>query len=72
MAEQSLRSQLSNATGSDRNYADALAWGIRWEGLRSAWFSSCGRWADAEEALARQSRFERDYTDPVGVPFHGR
>ena len=71
MAEQSLRSRLSNATGSDRNYADALAWGIRWEGLRSSWFSSCGCWADADDALARQSRFEREYRDETGEELYG-
>ena len=71
MAERSLRTRLKDSSGSGRNYAKALHWGIRWEDLRSAWFSRCGRWADADEALARQHRLEREYVDEVGVPFHG-
>ena len=71
MAERSLRSRLSNSTGSERNYAEALAWGVRWEGIRSAWFSSCGRWADADDALARQHRLEREYIDETGEALYG-
>ena len=52
-------------------YEEALAWGVRWEGIRSAWFSSCGRWADADDALARQHRLEREYIDETGEALYG-
>ena len=65
MAERSLRSRLSNSSGSGRSYTEALHWGMRWEGLLSLWFSRYGRWADADEALARQTRFEQEYADEV-------
>ena len=68
MAERSLRGRL---TASDRNYAEALGWGIRWEGIRSSYFSSVGRWADADDAMARQSRLEREYQEETGAPFYG-
>ena len=71
MAERSLRARLKDSTGSDRNYAEALAWGVRWEGIRSAWFSRCGRWADADEALARQHRLEREYREETGASLYG-
>ena len=70
MAERSLRARLKDSRG-ERTYADALHWGIRWEGFRSQWFSSCGRWADADDALARQARLEWEYATEVGEPFHG-
>lgn len=69
MAERSLRTRLKDSAGG-RTYADALHWGVRWESIRSQWFSSCGRWADVEDALARQARLEREYADEVGEPFH--
>ena len=70
MAERTLRTRLKDST-SGRTYADSLSWGIRWESIRSQWFSRSGRWADAEDAIARQSRFEREYATEVGEPFHG-
>lgn len=71
MAERSLRSRLSNSSSSDRSFAECLHWGIRWESLRSQWFSSCGRWAEADDAQARMLRLEREYATEVGEPFHG-
>ena len=71
MAARSLRSRITDRTGSGRSYAEALAWGVRYEGFRSAWFSSCGRWADADEALARQHRLEREYIDETGEALNG-
>ena len=71
MAERSLRARITDRAGSGRNYAEALAWGVRWESIRSQWFSGCGRWADADEALARQHRLEREYRDETGVSLYG-
>ena len=48
-----------------RTYAESLHWGIRWEGLRSKWFSRYGRWAEAEECLARLDYLEREYAGEV-------
>ena len=48
-----------------RAYAESLHWGIRWEGLRSKWFSRYGRWAEAEECLARLDYLEREYAGEV-------
>ena len=71
MAERTLRTRLKDSTSSDRNYAEALAWGLRWESIRSQWFSAAGRWADADDAMARQARLQREYADEVGEPFDG-
>ena len=60
MADSSLRSRLSK-----RSDAESLCWAIRWEGLRSQWFSRFGRWAQAEEAMARLAHFEQEYADEV-------
>ena len=48
-----------------RTYAETLHWGMRWEGLRSRWFSRFGRWADEEECLARYDHLEREYAEEV-------
>mgnify|MGYP001203143751 CR=1 FL=1 len=64
MSDSSLRSRLSKRSDG-RNYAESLYWAIRWEGLRSQWFSRFGRSAQAEEALARLAHFEQEYADEV-------
>lgn len=69
MPERSLRTRLKDASG--RSYAESLGWGIRWESLRSQWFSRSGRWAEADDAQAGMLRLEREYADEVGEPFHG-
>ena len=58
------RSRLSYRS-EGRSYAESLDWGIRWEGLRSQWFSRFGRFAEAEKALARMSYLEQKYPDEV-------
>ena len=45
MAERSTRSRLTYSGKAGRTYAESLHWGMRWEGLRSRWFSLFGRWA---------------------------
>ena len=55
MAERFLRTRIKNSSGSGRHYVKCLYWGIRWEVLRSAWFSRCGRLADADEALVQDT-----------------
>ena len=62
--EGTLRSRLSNRSDG-RSYAESLYWGIRWEGLRSQWFSRLGRCAEAEKALTRLSYHEQKYADDV-------
>ena len=64
MSNSSLRSRLSKRSDG-RSYAESLYLGIRWEGLRSQWFSHFGRWAQAEEAMARLAHFEQEYADEV-------
>ena len=64
MSDSSLRSRLSKRSDR-RSYAEPLYWGMRWEGLRSQWFSRFGRWAEAEEAMARLAYFEQEYADEV-------
>ena len=64
MSDSSLRSRLSKRSDG-RSYAESLYWGIRWEGLRSQWFSRFGRWAQVEEAMARLAYFEEEYADEV-------
>ena len=64
MSNSSLRSRLSKRSDG-RSYAESLYLGIRWEGLRSQWFSRFGRSAQAEEALARLAHFEQEYADEV-------
>ena len=58
MSERSMRSRLTYSGATGRTYAESLHWGIRWEGLRSKWFSRYGRWAEAEECLARLDYLE--------------
>lgn len=65
MAERSMRSRLTYSGATSRTYAESLHWGIRWEGLRSNWFSRYGRWAEAEECLARLDYLEREYAGEV-------
>ena len=60
--EVTLRSRLSNRSDG-RRYAESLYWGIRWEGLRSQWFSRLGRCAEAEKALADLSYLEQKNAD---------
>ena len=64
MSNSSLRSRLSKRSDG-RSYAESLYWGIRWEGLRSQWFSRFGHWAQAKEAMARLAHFEQEYDDEV-------
>ena len=64
MSNSSLRSRLSKRSDG-RSYAESLYWAIRWEGLRIQWFSRFGRWAQAEEAMARLAHFEQEYADEV-------
>ena len=64
MSDSSLHSRLSKRSDG-RSYAESLCWGIRWEGLRSQWFSRFGRWAEAEEAMARLAYFEQEYAEEV-------
>lgn len=64
MSDSSLRSRLSKRSDG-RSYAESLYWAIRWEGLRSQWFSRFGRWAQAEEAMACLAHFEQEYADEV-------
>ena len=65
MSERSRRSRLTYSGAISRTYAESLHWGIRWEGLRSNWFSRYGRWAKAEECLARLDYLEREYAGEV-------
>ena len=65
MPERSKRSRLTYSGATSRTYAESLHWGIRWEGLRSEWFSRYGRWAEAEECLARLDYLEREYAGEV-------
>ena len=69
MAERSLRTRIQDSASSGRNYAESLHWGIRWESIRSQWFSASGHWADAEDAMACKSRLQREYATEVGEPF---
>ena len=59
MSNSSLRSRLSKRSDG-RSYAESLYLGIRWEGLRNQWFSRFGRWAQAEEAMARLATSSRN------------
>jgi hypothetical protein len=65
ISKRSTRSRLTYSGGASRSYAESLRWGIRWEGLRSRWFSRFGHWADAEKYLARLEHLEREYADEV-------
>ena len=65
ISKRSTRSRLTYSGGASRSYAESLHWGIRWEGLRSKWFSRYGRWAEAEECLARLDYLEREYAGEV-------
>ena len=65
MSERSMRSRLTYSGATSRTYAESLHWGIRWEGLRSKWFSRYGRWAEAEECLARRDYLAREYAGEV-------
>ena len=65
VAERSMRSLLTKSDAKSRTYAESLHWGIRWEGLRSKWSSRDGRWAEAEECLARLNYLEREYAVKV-------
>jgi hypothetical protein len=65
MAERSMRSRLTYSGAGSRTYAESLHWAIRWEGLRGKWFSRFGRWAQAEQCLARLDYLEREYADEV-------
>ena len=65
MSERSMRSRLTYSGATSRTYAESLHWGIRWEGLRSKWFSRHGRWTEAEECLARLDYLEREYAQEV-------
>ena len=65
MSERSMRSRLTYSGATSRTYAESLRWGTRREGLRSKWFSRYGRWAKAEECLARLDYLEREYAVDV-------
>ena len=65
MSERSMRSRRTYSGGAKRTSAESLHWGIRWEELRSKWFSHFGRWAEAEKCLARLDYLEREYADEV-------
>ena len=65
MAERSMRSRLTYSGAGSRTYAESLHWGIRWERLRSKWFSRFSRCAEAEECLARLDYLEREYAKEV-------
>ena len=65
MSERSMRSRLTYSGAISRTYAVSLHWGIRWDGLRSNWFSRYGRWAKTEECLARLDYLEREYAGEV-------
>ena len=65
MTERSMRSRLAYSGATSRTYAESLHWGIRWEGLRSKWFSRYGCWAEAEECLASLDYLEREYAEEV-------
>ena len=62
--EVTLRSRFSNRSDG-RSYAKSLYWDIRWESLRSQWFSRFSRFAEAEKALARLSYLEQKYANEV-------
>ena len=64
MSDSSLRSRLSKRSDG-RSYAESLYWAIRWEGLRSQWFSRFSRFAEAKKAPARLSYLEQKYADEV-------
>ena len=68
MAERSLRSRVTESSG--RSYADALLLGHRWESLRLAWFTSCARWAECEDAMGRLQRIETEYRFETGSCLH--
>ena len=65
MAERSTRSRLTYSGVAGRTYAESLHWGMRWEALRSRWYSRFGRLADAEECLARFDHLEREYAEEI-------
>lgn len=65
MAERSTRSRLTYSGVAGRTYAESLHWGMRWEALRSRWFSRFGRLADAEKCLARFDHLEREYAGEI-------
>lgn len=65
MAERSTRSRLTYSGVAGRTYAESLHWGMRWEALRSRWFSRFGRLADSEECLARFDHLEREYAEEI-------
>ena len=65
MSERSMRSRITCSGAGSRTYAESLHWGIRWEGLRSKWFSRYGRRAGAEVCLARFDYLEREYAGEV-------
>ena len=64
-SKRSMRSRLTYSGATSRTYAESLHWGIRWEGLRSNWFSRYGRWTEAEECPARLDYLEREYAGEV-------
>ena len=65
MAERSTRSRLTYSGVGSRTYAESLHWGMRWDELRSRWFSRFGHSVEAEECLARLDRLERECADDV-------
>ena len=65
MPERPMRSRLTYSGATSRTYAESLRWGIRWEGLRSKWFSRYGCWAEVEECLARLDYLERECAGEV-------
>ena len=69
MAERSLKTRLKDASG--RTYSEALAWGARWESLRSQWFSSHGMWDRVDDATARLAFIEQEYQFETGESLHG-
>lgn len=69
MAERSLRTRLKDSSG--RSYSEALAWGARWESLRSQWFSTFGMWDRVDDAPARLAFIEQEYKFETGESLHG-
>ena len=41
-----------------RPHIELLEMAIRWEQIRSAWFTNAGQWARVEECLQREHRLE--------------
>lgn len=69
MVERSLRTRLKDSSG--RNYADALAWGSRWESLRWHWFNNQNRRAEADSVAARIQLIEDEYFFETGARLYG-